>query len=92
MVGGEALRLRRCGMVGSEEFHLALLLFERRMNMVDEKDYKQVIAEHLDGVQPSILSEPNAYKRAVIRMAIEEYERMNEELKKGLYRATMKGD
>lgn len=70
-------------MVGSEEFHLALLLFERRMSMVDEKDYKQVIAEHLDGVQPVILNEPNAYKRAVIRMAIDEYVQMNEELKKG---------
>ena len=51
--------------------------------MVDEKDYKQVIAEHLDGVQPVILNEPNAYKRAVIRMAIDEYVQMNEELKKG---------
>ena len=51
--------------------------------MVDEKDYKQVIAEHLDGVQPVILNEPKAYKRAVIRMAIDAYVKMNEEFKKG---------
>ena len=70
-------------MSGSEEFHLALLLAERRMSMVDEKDYIQVISERLDGVQPVILNEPKAYKRAVIRMAIYEYVKMNEEFKKG---------
>ena len=60
--------------------------------MVDEKDYKQVIAEHLDGVQPVILNEPNAYKRAVIRMAIEEYVQVNAMVREDLHRVKVEGE
>lgn len=44
-----------------------------------DKEYTQIVAERLDGVQPQMRDEPNAYKRAIIRMAIEEHMRLDHE-------------
>ncbi len=48
--------------------------------MDKEKSYVQSIAESLDGVQPELLDEPAAYKRAIIRMAILEYMNIQDEM------------
>ncbi|MCJ8334587.1 MAG: hypothetical protein MJH10_10140 [Epibacterium sp.] len=45
-----------------------------------EPDRISAIAARLDGVQPQLRDEPNAYKRAVARMAIAEYMREEDEM------------
>jgi len=47
---------------------------------MEEQEYSQLIALRLDGVQPKLRNEPKAFKRAVIRMAIEEHIRLQHEI------------
>ena len=46
----------------------------------DAPDYFDVICDRLATVQPDIRNEPQAYKRAVIRMALAEHMKLEHEI------------